>query len=89
MGIPLFSTRPVCAEGAAADWTEVLMRQIQIPDQPFFTTAEVAKLDESCERIVNRLFDAKRIEGERDEKLRRRIPRAEVVRYLVEGRRDV
>jgi hypothetical protein len=62
---------------------------MRIPEQAFFTTAEVAKLDESCERIVNRLFDAKRIAGYRDEKLRRRIPRAEVVRYLVEGRRDV
>jgi hypothetical protein len=89
MGIPLFSTRQVCTEGAAADWTEVLMRQVQIPDQPFFTTAEVAKLDESCERLVNRLFDAHRIDGFWDEQFRRRIPRQEVVRFLVEGRRDV
>jgi hypothetical protein len=27
MGIPLFSTRPVCAEGAATDWTEFAMRK--------------------------------------------------------------
>ncbi|MEO2018670.1 MAG: hypothetical protein ABGZ53_30330, partial [Fuerstiella sp.] len=68
--------------------TEMAMRQVQIPDQPFFTTAEVAKLDESCERLVNRLFDAHRIDGFWDEQFRRRIPRQEVVRFLVEGRRD-
>jgi hypothetical protein len=33
------------------------------PDQDSFSTAEVAKLDESCERLVNRLFCKRRRES--------------------------
>ncbi|HIE97168.1 MAG TPA: hypothetical protein EYQ63_09170 [Fuerstia sp.] len=55
---------------------------MMIPEKQEFSTSEVAQLAGSCERIINRFFDAKRLRGYRDEQLNRRVPRVEVVRFF-------
>jgi hypothetical protein len=58
---------------------------MSVPDQDFFSTDEIATLGDSCSRLINRMFDAQRIRGFRDEKLERKVPRAEVIRFLQEA----
>ena len=58
---------------------------MNVPDKEFFSTDEIATLGDSCTRLINRMFDAKRIRGFRDEKLERKVSRAEVIRFLQEA----
>ncbi len=58
---------------------------MNVPDKAFFSTDEIATLGDSCTRLINRMFDANRLRGFRDEKLERKVPRAEVIRFLQEA----
>ena len=55
---------------------------MRVPEKQEFSTFEVAELAGSCERIINRFFDAKRLRGYRDEHFERRVPRDEVLRFF-------
>jgi hypothetical protein len=55
---------------------------MMIPEKQEFSTSEVAQLAGSCERIINRFFDAKRLGGYRDKQDERRVPRGEVVQFF-------